>query len=172
MISFHLSVMRLQLSKYLHIMLHEGTTVVLLTFHSPWGLWGCSHPAAAALNLSDLPWLPHLDCLLLCMKHCFQAPVRDRGHVNFCQALSGCGAANGSMLNAFALISADCRVYKERLSGTVSVCLLVIDSPSFHCFVSFSKVEKTNTGHFSQRLDCIYYDMLWCVSEAALFGNV
>lgn len=46
------------------------------------------------------------------------------------------------MLNAFALISADCAVYKESVSGTVSVCLSVIDSPFFRCFLSFSKILK------------------------------
>lgn len=62
--------------------------------------------------------------------------------MNLCQALNGCGAANGSMLNAFALISADSTVYKELVSGTVSVCLSVIDSPFFHCFLSFSEIKK------------------------------
>lgn len=46
------------------------------------------------------------------------------------------------MLNVFALISADCRVYKELVSGTVSVCLWVIDSP-FPLFLILQQVLKT-----------------------------
>jgi len=50
---------------------------------------------------------------------------------------------------------------KESVSGTVSVCLWVIDSPFTAAFYPSARLF----------LDFFYYDMLWCVSETVLFGN-
>lgn len=116
-------------------------------FHSFWDLWeGCSIPSAG----TSPP--PHL-ASLLCTQTCSQAPAWDWGPVNLCQALSGCGTPNGSMLNVFALISADSRLYKESLSGTVSVSLLVTDSP----FLILQQVKR--------KLHCPYF------STAGLDGH-
>lgn len=151
-----------QLSKYYNPLCTSCNTNPFANF-SHCGVWGRFTSTSCGVECAWLGALPHLaPPTHTCTQPCFQAPEWDQDPVNFCQALSGCGAANGTMLNVFALMSTDCVVYKELVSGAVSICLSIIDSPFPPLFPILQRDQrrKNYTAHFSPGLHCIYSDML------------
>lgn len=89
--------------------------------------------------------LPHLASPPPYTQQSFHPVERDQGPVNVCQGLSGCRAANGSMLNAFALISADWSLL--RIDFWYCLLLLHFNRSTFlkkKKFSSFSSLKKKN----------------------------
>lgn len=123
-------------------MYHSGTAVLFLTLHSLLGLQGDSHPPAAVVNLPGLelchtlPPPPHRE----------RSPAsRHRsGITGTCERLPGPQRMWSSKWQHVECVCFDvCGVYKKLVSGTVSVCLWVIDSPFVCCFLSFRKIQNT-----------------------------
>lgn len=132
--------------------------MVLLTLHSLWGLCGGSHPPTAVLNLPGQALLPHLASPRV------RSPAsRHRSGIRACEPLPGpqrMWSGKWEHVECVCFDLSRLHSLQRMVSGTVSVCLTVIDSPFFRCFLSFSKIKKTYTAYFSPELDCIYYDML------------
>lgn len=60
--------------------------------------------------------------------------------------------------------------YKESVSGPVSVCLSVIDSPFFRCFLSFSKEKKNLLCPFFTRAGLyIFWHVMMCFWDSTVW---